>query len=74
MAKVERAAGRRLRIDFIACEGAGLCAELLPELIKPDEWGYPVVMDGTVPDRLRQHARQAERLCPKLALHVDRSS
>jgi len=61
---------RRLRVDFIACDGAGLCAELLPELISRDEWGYPIIMDATVPDRLRRHARQAVRLCPKLALRI----
>jgi ferredoxin len=65
-----RDSGRRLRVDFIACDGAGLCAELLPELISRDEWGYPVITDPTVPDRLRRHARQAVRLCPKLALRI----
>jgi ferredoxin len=63
---------RELRIDFIACDGAGLCAELLPELISRDEWGYPIITRAVVPDRLRQHARQAERLCPKLAVHISR--
>jgi ferredoxin len=61
-----------LRIDFIACEGAGICAELLPELISQDEWGYPVVTNARVPDRLRRHARQAVTLCPKLALRLNR--
>jgi ferredoxin len=63
--------GGELRVDFIACDGAGLCAELLPELISRDEWGYPIITNAAVPDRLRRHARQAVRLCPKLALRVD---
>lgn len=62
---------QRLRVDFIACDGAGLCAELLPELISRDEWGYPVVTDAVVPKRLRGHARKAVALCPKLALHFE---
>ncbi|MER6290782.1 ferredoxin [Streptomyces sviceus] len=62
---------RTLRIDRIACTGQGLCAELLPELISLDEWGYPVIEDRTVPARLRAHARRAVAVCPVLALHTD---
>ncbi len=47
-----------LRVNPIACSGHGLCAELLPELITLDEWGYPVIADQPVPARLaRQHRR-----------------
>ncbi|MCH0562324.1 ferredoxin [Streptomyces sp. MUM 136J] len=62
---------RTLRVDRIACTGRGLCAELLPELIALDEWGYPVVADPAVPGRLRAHARRAVAACPRLALHLD---
>ncbi|HEY7487822.1 MAG TPA: ferredoxin [Streptosporangiaceae bacterium] len=62
---------KELRVDFIACDGAGVCAELLPELLSRDEWGYPVVTEAAVPGRLRGHARKAVALCPKLALHLD---
>ena len=58
----------RLEIDRIACDGAGLCAELLPELIELDEWGYPIMTDQQVPDGLRAPAREAAALCPRLAL------
>ncbi|OLZ63478.1 ferredoxin [Streptomyces sp. IMTB 2501] len=63
---------RSLRINRITCTGQGLCAELLPELIDLDEWGYPVLKDRGVPDQLRTHARQAVAACPRLALHTDR--
>ncbi|MET9886521.1 ferredoxin [Streptomyces sp. NPDC006430] len=66
-----RISTRTLRIDRIACTGRGLCAELLPELIDLDEWGYPIVRDRAVPDRLRTHARRAVAACPLLALHTD---
>ena len=35
----------RVRVNPIACEAHGMCAELLPERITLDEWGYPVI-DG----------------------------
>ena len=34
---------KQLRVDPTACTGHGLCAELLPELITLDEWGYPIL-------------------------------
>jgi ferredoxin len=63
---------RNLRVDRISCTGRGLCAELLPELIELDEWGYPVLKDRAVPDRLHAHARRAVAACPRLALRIDR--
>ena len=33
-------------MDPVACDAYGFCAELLPERVTLDEWGYPVV-DGT---------------------------
>jgi ferredoxin len=60
----------RLRVDPIACEAHGLCAELLPELIELDEWGYPVIVDGEVPAALEQLARRAVSACPTLALRL----
>jgi ferredoxin len=65
--------GRRdavvLAVDWPACEARGLCAELLPEQISLDEWGYPVV-HGAVPAALREHAVAAVRACPHRALRV----
>ncbi|MEU6148194.1 ferredoxin [Streptomyces sp. NPDC047081] len=63
---------RTLRVDRTACTGRGLCAELLPELVDLDEWGYPVLLQITVPTRLRRHARRAVAACPVLALRTDR--
>jgi ferredoxin len=58
----------KLLVNPIACSGHGLCAELLPELITLDEWGYPVVADQEVPARLARQARRAVTDCPALAL------
>jgi ferredoxin len=59
-----------LRVNPIACSGHGLCAELLPELIALDEWGYPLIAGGPVPPRLARQARRAVTDCPALALRL----
>jgi len=58
----------RLRVDPVACSGHGLCAELLPELVALDEWGYPLITDASVPAGLTRTARRAVTDCPALAL------
>jgi len=60
-----------LRVDPIRCSGHGLCAELLPELIRLDDWGYPILVESDVPPRLEQVARRACSVCPDLALLLD---
>ena len=57
-------------IDRIRCDGYGMCAELLPERIELDDWGYPIVPPGAVPDELLEHARRAVAVCPVLALQL----
>lgn len=63
---------QRLRVNPIACEAHGLCAELLPELITLDPWGYPLIADGPVPGELLSLARRAVTSCPTLALLLTR--
>ena len=63
-----------LRVDPIACDGRGVCAEVLPELISLDDWGFPIIRAGPVPDHLQGEAREAIRTCPKLALRLHRHS
>jgi ferredoxin len=58
----------RLRVNPIMCQAHGLCAELLPELIGLDEWGYPLLDPGPVPAALMSYARRAVADCPTLAL------
>jgi ferredoxin len=62
----------RLWVDWTACDGRGLCAELLPELLDRDPWGYPLPRDRRllVPDALTGSARRAVRACPALALRL----
>jgi ferredoxin len=63
-----------LRVDPIACDGRRVCAEILPELISLDDWGFPIIRAGTVPDHLQGEAREATRICPRLALRLDHPS
>lgn len=58
----------KLRVDMIECRAHGVCAEVAPELVALDEWGYPILADGAVPANLSRHARRAVTLCPRLAL------
>ena len=62
----------RLRLNPIACEAHGLCAELLPEMIELDEWGYPIIDERPIPPDLLDHARRAAAACPTMALLVER--
>jgi ferredoxin len=61
-----------LRVDPIACDAHGLCAELLPEMVRLDDWGYPIIDPGAVPAHLLRHARRAVFACPRLALSLAR--
>ncbi len=61
---------QRLRVDWPACKARGLCAELLPEVVLIDEWGYPVVTKD-IDESLVQLAREAVTACPHLALRLD---
>ena len=60
-----------LRVDPIACDGHGLCADLVPERIRLDEWGYPVIDPNPVDSQTEPHARRAVAACPTLALRLE---
>ncbi len=64
----------KLRVNPIMCKGHGLCAELLPELIRLDDWGYPIIDVADVPPELESLARRAADACPTLALLLEDSS
>lgn len=60
-----------LRFNPIACKAHGLCAELVPEMIRLDDWGYPIIDPRPVPRDLMPFARKAVDQCPVLALFLD---
>jgi ferredoxin len=58
----------RITIDPVACAAYGYCAEILPEAISLDEWGYPIIEDRPLPAELMVLAKRAVRDCPKRAI------
>ena len=60
-----------LRVDPLLCDAYGYCAELLPEVITLDEWGYPVIDPGPLPEAVLADARRAASACPMLALRLE---
>ena len=61
-----------LHVDPIACDGRGVCAELLPERIQLDDWGYPIIDETPIDAHLYNHARRCVNACPVLALRLER--
>ncbi|MFJ1971473.1 ferredoxin [Streptomyces sp. NPDC087903] len=61
---------QHIEVDWTACQGHGLCAELLPEHVTLDEWGYPLVDAAPVPAATVRRARRAAADCPVLALSL----
>lgn len=63
-----------LRLDPIACDGHGICADLLPEHVSLDDWGFPVIDGSPIAEELLPHARRAVTNCPVLALRLEKVS
>lgn len=61
----------RLRVNPITCEAHGMCAELLPERITLDEWGYPLIDGKPLEPGLIANARRAAQACPTFALLLE---
>ncbi len=62
----------RIRVNPITCKAHGMCAELLPERITLDEWGYPILDERPLSPELVSHAQRAAQACPTFALLVER--
>ena len=65
-------AERRVRVDWIKCDGYGTCSDMLPELIDVDEWRYPILAGGPVPGDLMHDAQGAVDWCPMKALILEK--
>ncbi len=63
---------RRMRVDPIKCNGYGYCAEIIPERVTLDDWGFPIVsMEPIAGDEMLSLARRAVATCPRLALMIE---
>ncbi|HXZ62042.1 MAG TPA: ferredoxin [Acidimicrobiales bacterium] len=60
----------QLVVDPVACDGRGVCAEVFPERIECDRWGYPIVDEADITPAIEEHALRAVRSCPRQALHL----
>ena len=67
------AMSHRLLVDMIACDGRGVCAELFPERVHLDDWGYPMIDPTPIDHQLMVHAKRAVAGCPVLALRLERA-
>lgn len=62
----------RVRLDPIRCTGEGLCADLFPEVVRMDDWGYPIIDRRALSRDELTHARRAVAACPALALSLEK--
>jgi ferredoxin len=62
----------RLKVNPITCEAHGMCAEVLPEWITLDDWGYPIIDERPLPPELTALAKRAAEACPTFALLIAR--
>ena len=62
-----------LLVDPTARRAHKLCAEMLPDLVRLDEWGYPIIGPEAVVAGRERDVRAAVRACPTLALRLRRS-
>jgi len=60
----------RLRVNPITCEAHGMCAELFPEWIELDDWGYPIIRPAANDPEHEEHRKRAVAACPALALRI----
>jgi ferredoxin len=66
------AMSEQLVVNPITCVGHGICAELFPERVALDDWGYPIIDPTPISPDLVPHARRAIAACPTLALRLQR--
>ena len=63
---------QRMIVDPIMCTGHGVCADLFPERITLDDWGYPIIDGAPIGRDILAHARRAVEACPALALRLEK--
>ena len=61
----------RLSVDRGRCLRSGQCTYLHPDLFKEDEEGYPVVLVDPIPPEMEDEARDAEEICPSMAIVIE---
>jgi ferredoxin len=62
----------RLKVDWILCDGYGLCGDLVPDLIELDDWRYPILSAEALDGERLNEAQRAIDCCPMKALKLER--
>jgi ferredoxin len=65
-----RGSAAHVSVDPIRCDAHGMCAEVLPERVTLDDWGYPIVDGRALEPDLISHAKLAVATCPVLAIKL----
>jgi len=60
----------RLSIDWSRCDGHGVCAYVVPELVHLDRNGFPIILNSPMPHWVEREAKRAVAMCPALALRL----
>ena len=63
----------RLRVDWILCDGYGLCGDFAPDLIELDDWRYPIIRPGPLDRSQLDSAQRAVDCCPTKALKLEKA-
>ena len=61
----------RLEVDWIRCDGYGLCGDLVPDLIALDDWRYPILDRSRSTAQRLDDAQRAVDCCPMKALQLE---
>jgi ferredoxin len=64
----------RLRVDWIRCEGYGLCGDYAPDAIELDEWRYPILRPGPIDPAAMNEVQRAIDCCPMKALTLEQTT
>jgi len=59
-------------VDWLRCDGHGVCAEVAPEVFLLDDWGYPILRSEALTRSDEKLAKRAAGACPAVALRLDR--
>lgn len=62
------AAAPVLALDWTRCDGHGLCLALLPNSVRRDDWGYPILDQAALAEESERDRARAVSACPSLAL------
>ena len=61
----------KMALDPAACNGFGFCAELPPEVLTRDEWGFPIVDEDEVPSQDSGRRQTSRRVLPAASTDLD---